>query len=147
MWATISDVEDYTGETVSMAQLNQAQSMIELFADTTPAANPNIQSKNTRLLKMAVAYQAAWLTVHPDVFTNTDISQYSADGQTYSPSHANSSLLAPMAKRAIDRLSWRKRPQDRIRKIHSRWVDPLTNRYTSAVIDDENPFWQSGSPQ
>ncbi len=65
---------------------------------------------------MAVAYQAAWMTDHPDVFTNVDVSTMLQDGLQFTNAHANAGILAPMAKRAIDRLSWRRNRSIRIRQ-------------------------------
>jgi hypothetical protein len=119
-WATISETLTYTGITVGADNIEAAQAMIELFADVTEDSDDNITSKNARLLKMAVAYQAAWITDHPDVFTHIDISTMLQDGIQYSQRHENAGVLAPMARRAIDRLSWRRTRSIRIRKRNRR---------------------------
>lgn len=111
-WASISETLSYTRISVSQEDLDAAQAMIELFSDvvynqTADASGaPTIGAKNFRLLKMAVAYQAAWMTDHPDLFTHTDIQSINQDGIFYVHSNENSYLLAPMARRCIKRLSW-----------------------------------------
>lgn len=120
-WATIGETLTYTRISVSQDNLDAAQAMIELFADViydqtvdgTGAAL--IGAKNLRLLKMATAYQAAWMTEHPDLFTHTDIQSINQDGIFYVHQHENSYLIAPMARRAIKRLSWMRNKNIRIR--------------------------------
>lgn len=117
-WATISETQTYTGIAVGQDNIDAAQAMIELFADVTEDCT-NISSKNLRMLKMAVAYQAAWISDHPDVFTHVDVSTMLQDGVQFTNAHANAGVLAPMAKRALDRLSWRRNRSIRIRQRRS----------------------------
>lgn len=121
-WATISETLAYTRISVSQEDLDVAQGMIELFADVTYGQNAQMSTKNLRLLKMAVAYQAAWITQHPDLFTHTDIQSINQDGIFYVHQHENSYLLAPMARRAIKRLSWMRNKSIRVRPSTRRLV-------------------------
>src|SRR3989442_736182 len=114
MWATTSDVITYTGINATGAQVAQAQAVVEMFADTTEEAL--ISGKNLRLLKLAVSYQAAWITQHPDAFTNMDTTSISQDQVSATWLHANAGILAPLAKRAMDRLSWKRNRALRIRR-------------------------------
>lgn len=144
-WATTSDVATYTGVTVTAAQVQQAQAVIEIFADTTEDASTagNISEKNLRLLKLAVAYQAAWITQHPDAFTNIDVTQVQQDGIVASFTHHNATVLAPLAKRCIDRLSWRRTRPLRIGRMASAGTGiPRRMNLTSATADDNDPRWQ-----
>ncbi|MEV0220891.1 hypothetical protein [Streptomyces sp. NPDC050704] len=144
-WATTSNVTTYTGVTVTAAQVEQAQAIVEIFADTTEDASDagNISSKNLRLLKLAVAYQAAWITQHPDAFTNIDITQVQQDGVVATMQHNNALVLAPMAKRCIDRLSWRRTRSLRIgRMAGSGSGIPRRMNLTNAVLDDNDPRWR-----
>jgi hypothetical protein len=143
-WATPGDTAFYTGITPTAAQVAQAQAVVELFADTTEAASDagNISEKNLRLLKQAVAYQAAWVTQHPDAFTNMDTTTVSQDQVSVTWLHANAGILAPLAKRCIDRLSWRQRNRPlRIRRRNEYQI-PRTLNLTSAVADDNDPRWR-----
>lgn len=121
-WATPSETLAYTRISVSQDNLDAAQFMIELFADVVYGQTANISTKNLRLLKMAVAYQAAWMTEHPDLFTHTDIQSINQDGIFYVHQHENSYLLAPMARRALKRLSWMRNKNIRIRPSTRRLI-------------------------
>lgn len=120
-WASIADVELYTRISVSQEDLNAAQAMVEMFSDAVynqtvdASGNALIGSKNLRLLKMAVAYQAAWMIDRPDLFTHVDIGSMNQDGIFFVYKHENAGLLAPMARRAISRLSWRRNKNIQIR--------------------------------
>lgn len=143
-WATTGDVLTYTGATVTAAQVAQAQAVVEVFADTTTAASDagNISAKNLRLLKQAVSYQAAWITAHPDQFTNVDLSNFNQDQVSGTLAHANALILAPLAKRCIDRLSWKRVRPLRIGAAGGYGGIPRTMNLTSAVADDDDPRWE-----
>lgn len=115
-WATTGEVLTYTGITVTDEELAQAQAMIEIFADVTEDADANMKTKNLRLLKMAVAYQAAWITEHPDLFTHVDVSTMLQDGLQFVAGHENAFVLAPMARRAVNRLSWRRNRSIKVKR-------------------------------
>lgn len=131
-WASIEETLRYTGITVTEEELEQAQIMIELFTEVTEDSSPNIGPKNSRYLKMAVAYQAAWITQHPDLFTHVDVGNMIQDGLQFNPANANAFLLAPMASRAIRRLSWKRTRTLRVR--------PRRNRYTGGASIHNSPL-------
>jgi predicted HNH restriction endonuclease len=122
-WATTGEVLTYTGITVTEAEIQQAQFMVEMFADVTEDAV--VSTKNLRFLKMATAYQAAWITEHPDLFTHVDVSTMLQDGLQFTRGHENATLLAPMARRAINRLSWRRNRSIKIRPPKRRTMKGL----------------------
>jgi hypothetical protein len=147
-WATIADTLSYTSITVTQDDIDSAQAMIELFADVTEASSDAslISAKNLRMLKLAVAYQAAWMTSQPDLFTRSDVGLMTQDGISFTSPHANSGILAPMAKRALDRLSWRRNRNQRIRPYlpnnvwSGDWSDPTNN---DASLEDAQLGWES----
>lgn len=143
-WATASDTLTYTGATVTEAQLAQAQAIVEVLADTTTDASDagNISAKNLRLLTQAVAYQAAWITAHPDAFTNIDLTNFNQDQVSGTLAHANALILAPWAKRCIDRLSWKRIRPLKIGPRSGYGGIPRTMNLTSAVMDDDDPRWR-----
>lgn len=147
-WATTSDVATYTGISVTAAQVEQAQALVEIFADVTEDASEGglIAEKNLRLLKLAVAYQTAWITAHPDAFTNLDASSVSQDQVSANLRHENALILAPLAKRCIDRLSWKRNRALRIRPRAQFGTIPPTLNLFSAVLDDNDPRWQNLGP-
>ncbi|MFF4346805.1 hypothetical protein [Streptomyces sp. NPDC001530] len=144
-WATTSDVTTYTGLTVTGAQVEQAQAVVELFADTTEDASDGgaISAKNLRLLKLAVSYQAAWITQHPDAFTSMDTTSVSQDQVSATWLHANAGILAPLATRCIDRLSWKRIRPLRVGRRLPGGMIPRTLNFTSAIEDDNDPRWQA----
>jgi hypothetical protein len=117
-WATAAETFTYTGITVTGAEIEQAQAIVEIFSDTTIEASDAglISSKNLRFLKMAVAYQAAWITEHPDLFTHVDVSTMLQDGLQFVTGHENAFLLAPFARRSIARLSWKRNRSIKIKR-------------------------------
>lgn len=144
-WATTDDVTTYTGATATSAQVEQAQVLVEVFADTTEAASDagNISPKNLRHLRLAVAYQAAWITQHPDTFTSMDLTQVQQDGVIATFTHHNAGVLAPLAKRCIDRLSWRRIRPLRVGPMRgTERLIPRRMNTTSAVRDDDDPRWR-----
>lgn len=136
VWATAAQTLAWTQVTVTDSDLLAAQGLVEVFADVTSAATQagNIGPKNLLLLQKAVAYQAAWMTLHPDVFLNIDISQMQQDQASFTSLHANSGVLAPLAKRCIDRLSWHRSRSLRLKRPGGSVT--RTNQYDSAVRDD-----------
>lgn len=143
-WAIPADVAALTGITATDAQVSQAQGVVELLADVTEDATiaGNISTKNHRLLKQAVAYQAAWITQHPDAFTNMDVTAVSQDQVSATMAHANAVILSPLAKRCIDRLSWRRIRPLRIRAAGTGPSIPRYLNFSSAVMDDNDPRWR-----
>jgi hypothetical protein len=107
-WATEAEALTYTGITVTAVEIAQAQGIVELFTDVTEESNIT-SPRNLRLLKMAVAYQAAFIVDHPDMFTHVDVSTMLQDGIQFTVNHENAGILAPLARRAIARLSWANR--------------------------------------
>lgn len=141
-WATVEDVDNITGIEVTAGQLLQAQGVVEIFADATTDASDagRISPKNLGKLKKATAYQAAWISEHPDAFTNLDLKDATQDGMSFTLLHANSGVLAPMAKRCIDRLSWKRTKSLRIRKrLNIRLRDV---RASDLVEADNQPPWE-----
>lgn len=147
-WATTAETLSYTGITVSDDTLDSAQAMIELFSDVTEVSSDAglISPKNLRLLKLAVAYQAAWMTSQPDLFTRSDVGLMTQDGISFTSPHANSGILAPMAKRAIERLSWRRNRNQKIRPYRPNNVfsgdfsDPTND---DASLEDNTLGWEA----
>lgn len=135
-WATEDDVVTITGREATEASIALAQTMIEIFSGTTEVASDDdlISSRNLRLLKQAVAFQAVWLDVHPDVVEAMDVQGVSQDGLNAQYAYANAHLVAPMAQRCLDRLSWRR--EIRIGQARNAAARDRGNR-DSAVRDDQ----------
>lgn len=147
-WASIADVASMTGATVTQAQLAQAQLIIEIVSDVSPessfdADDPTVETglispKNLRYLKMAVAYQAAWMLAHPDVFTNADSKDMSEDGLSMTYGNKDANVLAPLARKCVRRLTWM-RPNRSVRvqrRLNPAFIGQFGTR-DSAIADDE----------
>lgn len=109
-WAQASDVSNYTGVTVTDAQVMQAQVSIEILCGRTFAVpQVTMRVRDLYYLKLAVAFQAAWMSQQPDLFSRSDLSSISQDGMSlvYDPATAGKAVVcAPMARRAMKRLTW-----------------------------------------
>lgn len=143
-WASTADVLTYTGSSVSQDTVDAAQAIVELFADTVENENVELSTKNLRLLKLAVAYQSAWMSAQPDLFTRTDVGLMTQDGVSFTSPHANSLILAPFARRAIARLSWMRTKNQRIRPMLPKnfnrdFADPTNN---DADLEEGTSGWE-----
>lgn len=136
-WATADDVVTITGREATTESLAAAQVIVEIFSGTSEFASDEglIASRNLRMLKNAVAFQAVWLDSHPDVMDAMDVSGVSQDGLNAQYATANAHLLAPLANRCIERLSWRRE----IRASRGRAARLRADRGNrdSAVADDQ----------
>ncbi len=104
-WATLTDVTTYTGATVGAAVLNQAQAVIDMHAGRTYDAVTRTGTRDAYWLKLAVAYEAAWLASQPDMFARLDFTQ--VGGQRTPTGIAPTAMtLGPLARRALARVSW-----------------------------------------
>lgn len=112
VWATAEDVKALTGvvltseEGETPAELIQAEAVISLKLGVIPGEAPRIGGRDGHFIRSAVAYQAAWLRDQPDLFTRLDVDALSQDGQSVTP-RGDGLVLAPLAKLALRRVSWR----------------------------------------
>lgn len=107
-WASESDVSDITGIEVDSGTLARAQATIEVIVGRVESelSTANMRTSDQAWLKKAVAYQAAWMSDQPDLFTRSETKRVSQDGASveWSP---NGQTLAPFAKKALRRLGWK----------------------------------------
>lgn len=114
-WATTDDVLSLTGSTVTDAQLAQANAVLELHSGRLYVdAVTRTGTRDIEWMRRACAYQAAWMLSQPDMFGRIDISQVAQEGRAVGlKDHAL--VMAPLAKRALARVSWLKS-----RSLHAR---------------------------
>lgn len=126
-WATPAEASAITGVTLYQADLNVAQSIIDLFTDIHYGLKDSLQPRTLRILKQAVSWQAKWQKEQgTDEFgTGTEkqsetLGDYSytngSGGSGSGGSSEDSAMLAPIAQRWITKLSWKR----------TRTIDPLT---------------------
>jgi hypothetical protein len=113
-WATAQQVLNTTGVSVTDAQLAQAQDDIEIFTNRVYAETARIRARDLYWLGRAVARQAAWLAGQFGLETRLDATQIQQD-QVSTTLQGDGLVLAPMAARALKRVSWM-----RSRTVHIR---------------------------
>lgn len=120
-WATLDDVETFTGASVTTAQLAQAQAIIDMFAGRTYDAQPRTGARDQYWLKLTVCYQAAWLTAQPDLFQRIDLAAITMGSRAVALKD-DSLRIAPLAAKALSKVSWM-----RGRSLHVQ--SPFTDSY------------------
>jgi hypothetical protein len=138
-WADAADVLLWTGIEVADDAVMRAQDIIELYASTTYVA-VDISPKNLRHLNRAVAYQAGWMSLNPDLYISRDVDSASVDGSSYTPAHESAHLLAPLARRHIRQLTWKQAPL-RVRRRYGQMDYSELGDRDSAARDDAF-LWQ-----
>ena len=134
-WATISDTTALTGVTVDESTLAQAQRVVELFAGITEDNTTTLSGGNARMLRAAVAYQAAWMKAQIDVLSRVDVASLTQDGASVTPAGRDDLVLAPLAKRALARLSWHGRRSTSLRACAPTFA--TLEAYRAAWMRDE----------
>lgn len=136
-WASAQDVITATGVTVTEQQLAQAQADIEVFTNRIFSDTARLRTRDLHWLGQAVARQAAWLAGQFGLETRLDATQIQQDGVTTTLKD-DGLTLAPMAARALRRVSWMKS-----RTIHVRspleGVGPIGNILFEGA--DEQQWW------
>lgn len=135
-WITAADASTVTGETIADADVAKAMPIIEIFSGVTTDATPDLRSKDLRMLRYATAYQAAWMKPNASVLTGSDIQSASQDSVSFTrftEGHADAGVLAPLASRCLQRLSWRR---SKTVQSYSAWDYLERRRYAG----DEGPF-------
>lgn len=112
-WASVQQVLDTTGVTVTGQQLGQAQDDIEVLCGRVYADTDRIRTRDLYWLSKAVARQAAWHSGQYDLATRLDSTETAQDGVANKLT-PDGVVLAPMAGRALKRCSWM-----RSRTIHA----------------------------
>jgi hypothetical protein len=105
-WATTGEVLAVTGQTVTPAQVMQAQAVIEAYAGRSEEAAEYFTGRDRWNLKRAVCWQAAWLTEQVAYPTRSTFQIQVQDGMHHHVNTPSDLQLAPLAKLHIKRLSW-----------------------------------------
>lgn len=136
-WTSPGEVLSLTGVAVTEAQLAYAQGVIDIYSGTTTAAIDDIGDRDLRLLKMAAGYQAVWQIQQVDVTSRSDVTDVSQDGMSFKPLDADALVLAPLARRCLERLSWLKSRALGVRHQHSARRFPRVEVWQDAWLRDE----------
>lgn len=147
-WATAADVLSLTGMTVTDPQLTQANGVVELHAGrvyalaTLTGSNgvTNTGARDVEWMRRACAYQAAWMPSQPDMFGRLEMEAISATGRPV-PITPAALTLAPLARRALKRVSWLKSRSVHVRSPFQDGMSPISPDADSAA----NDFYESWS--
>lgn len=115
-WVTAEQATDICNREVSPEQITAAMAVIEIYVGVTPDALAALKPRDVRLLQKATAFQAVWMPAQADLLTRMDVDQVNQDGIQFVKGNADAHLLAPLAKKSIEGLSW----------MRSRAIIPLT---------------------
>ena len=115
-WCTTEDVLNYTGATVTVAQLVQAGSDIDVACSRPYAVFVlgvqagsvcQISAMDLHWLMLACAYQAAWVASQVDLYTRSDVTAVGR-GRANVQFTPTAMTLSPKARVTLDRVSWMK---------------------------------------
>lgn len=141
-WCTVADVATVTGKTVTVTDRNLAAFAIELVTGAIESvARVDLSRRDAYWLRQAVAFQAAWLADTPDYLERNDVDAASQDGQsvTLKP---DALVIAPLAKRALKRLSWRGARSIRPVPVDERGRIRVPERYVPLEQHDDVQTWR-----
>lgn len=124
-WSTPAEALAITGESLVQQDLDLAYEVVELFVMVHEDARAELKPTDLRLLKKAEAFQAAWMKARVGYLIQKDTDEVVQDGLTYIKGDPDMHVLAPLAKKSISRLSWKR----------SRTIDPLTPQQALALRD------------
>lgn len=136
-WASVSDVTSKTGVTPTETQRTIAVGVLETVTGLIEEVErPDISDRDRYFLKLATCYQAAFVVDNPDLFARADVTSASQDGESATFRNPDAHLLAPLARKAIRRLSWRG-----IRALRpGGGTDPKVNSSDLDALDDRLPW-------
>jgi hypothetical protein len=113
-----------TGTTYTAGQIMSAQQVLNLHTNYTPeVSGANMQPQDLFWLRYALAYQTAWMASQPGLFARNAVADVSQDGVGAHYVDENALTLAPLARRSIKQLSWKK---SRSLRVRTPFVDDQT---------------------
>lgn len=109
---TPAEVNGITGVTPSVTDIVTATGIVESVTGVDLSTAPSLpfRKADVRHLKQAVAWQARYVKEHPDVLTReAGMTGANTNGVSVSwgPGGSEGGLVAPLARMALRRLSWR----------------------------------------
>lgn len=140
-WGTTANTKTLTGVTVDDDTLAQASRQIELVTGAVYEFTKTLLNKlDAYWIAAAVGYQAAWLADQPDAYVRLDVENASQDGESanFKP---DALVLAPLARRALKRLSWRGTRSLVPVKVGEGSTSPLVLPAGAPVHDYEDENW------
>lgn len=132
-WATPQDVIVFTGQVVDTDDIERAAAVIDVHTGAGDLDITKLKTRNRRMLKLATAYQAAWMKEQFDLLSRSDVTSISQEGGSVTVRDELSFTLAPLAKAALKRATWNGN--------RTVLVGPATQRrIVDPVISDAHPW-------
>lgn len=149
-WTTAEQATAITNQSLTTGDLSAANAILEIWVGVTPHLKDKLRPRDVRLLEKAEAFQAAWMKHKPALLERSDTDRVIQDTLQYDKGDRDMHVLAPLAKSAIQRLSWRS----------ARTIDPLSPGQAAAIrgkfvaetmgtplwADDDCPGWSDWEP-
>ena len=133
-WATIEDVDEVTGKTVTAKERGIAVRSLEPIIGVIEAVDrPDISDRDRYWLKLATCYQAAFVLDNPDLFSRADVTSASQDGESANFRNVDAHLLSPLARKCIRRLSWRSLTRSKDRAAQRGPTNILSEEYDDSL--------------
>lgn len=148
-WCTAADVLQLTGKTVDDPQVYQANATMELhlgrtyveMMSTPDSGQVKLGRRDLEWLRRACAYQCAWITAQPDLFTRLDMDAVAATGRPIQLKDRGLTL-APLARKALERVSWLRTRSMHIRSPFQDGMGPISGNAASEA-NDAYETWSS----
>lgn len=136
---TTTDVMDALGLSVSATDITRAQAVLETITGRQFDLTNTYVSHDLYLLKQAVIWETAYLQNNPTVLSaQSGVASASTNGVSisYTADGVEASLVAPMAKRALRKLSWNRRSR-------TVFLNPAQYGVTEepGLIDNDDLIW------
>lgn len=150
--ATIAEVTAVTGETVTQTNIDVAVNLVALATGIDMDADTNVddltdagfRARDVRLLRSAIRWQAAYLKNNPTILAAAgNVTGAAANGVsvTYGDGGSAGALVGPLARLALNRLSWR-----RSRAILLKRVPPRPYALQTMTEDGSSSDWTPEGP-
>jgi hypothetical protein len=138
---TIAEVKNLLGVDVLAHHVSMAHADVDRLGgidleDTAVVAR--IRARDLKNIRWAIAYQAAWLSTQIDVHARMDVAEISgssSDGGIKIRDELTQ-ILAPLARSALERLSWKTRRTTLIPKRRTKLEGPLTTTADVTIHTD-----------
>lgn len=139
-WCTVTDVLNLTSANITTTQLSQAGATIDIECGRSYAIDGSrVGSRDLYWLKLACAYQAAWLTTQVDEFTRIDALGIQASRRMIML-RDTALVLAPHARKALKRVSWLKTRSLHVKSPFQDGLGVSGLNPLSSATDDVGPW-------
>lgn len=122
-WTTAEQATAITNQSLTTGDLEAANAILEIWVGVTPDLKDRLRPRDVRLLEKAEAFQAAWMKHKPALLERSDTDRVIQDTLQYDKGDRDMHVMAPLAKAAVQRLSWRA----------ARSLDPLSPSQAAAI--------------